>query len=587
MYYSEDVIEEVRSRNDIVGVISQVVNLKKKGGRYFGLCPFHNEKTGSFSVSEDKQMYFCFGCHKGGNVISFVMDYEGFSFQEALEYLAERAGMTLPKEDFGEKQRREAGKRARILAMYKDAAIYYYRQLRKAAGERGRKYFEGRGLSEETMKKWGLGFAPSNSAGIYEYLRSSGHSDETIREAAYLSINERGVYDPFWNRVIFPIMNGQGKVIGFGGRIMGNGEPKYYNSKESPVFDKSRNLYGLQFARSSKRNYMLLCEGYMDVIALHQAGFDCAVASLGTAFTSGHASLIKRYVGEVILTFDSDGAGQKAILRAIPILKGAGLTVKVLDMKPYKDPDEFITHLGAEAYEERIQKAVNAVFFEIDSDLATRDLSDPDSKTRFFKETAEILSKIEDKVERDNYIIAASERYAIPKDTLFEMVNYIGSRREMGLTANTSGTLSGAGIKKKEKNAGINEAEKTVVAWMLSCGKSADEIEKIISPDYFSDETSKTVAALVLKSIKDGKTPSPAAFIDAFSEDPEKREQAAMYFCAELPEDETQARVLVAENIRLIKKKHINELLRTETDPDRLRELIREKSETDRKDIEI
>ncbi|MBQ9387946.1 MAG: DNA primase [Lachnospiraceae bacterium] len=587
MYYSDETIEEVRNRNDIVGVISQVVNLKKKSGRYFGLCPFHNEKTGSFSVSSDKQMYYCFGCHKGGNVISFVMDYEGYSFQEAVEFLAERSGITLPKEDYGAEQRREAGKRARILAMYKDAAIYYYKQLRNPVGQRAKKYFEGRQLSDETQNKWGLGYAPSDSSGIYKYLKDRGHTDETIREAAYLTINERGCRDPFWNRAMFPIMNNQGKVIGFGGRVMGDGEPKYYNSKESPVFDKSRNLYGLNFARSSRRPYMLLCEGYMDVIALHQAGFDCAVASLGTAFTSGHAALLKRYVDEVILTFDSDGAGQRAILRAIPILKGAGLRVKVIDMKPYKDPDEFITYLGAENFEERISRSINAVFFEIDTVLAEHDISDPDSKTDFFKQAAGIVAGIEDKVERENYVLAVAERYAIPGPTLRELVNYIGSSREMGGERSDAFALKGRTVKKTGKKLGISEAENVVILWMLSTDKTAEQIEKTIGTDCFSEGVSREISELILKNKKQGKNAAPASLLDELSDDNEKRDAAAALLGGDLPGDGDEARRLVSDNIKLLKKEHINELLKTEKDPVKLQNLIRERAMLDRSEPEI
>ena len=365
-YYSDDIIEEVRSRNDIVDVISQYVRLSKKGSTYFGLCPFHNEKTGSFSVSPNKQMYYCFGCGAGGNVFTFLMEYENFTFGEAMEALADRAGVELPKQEYTSAQRQEADKRARLLEINKEAAKYFYMLLRGERGARALSYFRKRELSDETMQKFGLGYSDQYSDDLYRYLRKKGYEDDILKESGLVSIDERrGGYDKFWNRAMFPIMDVHNKVIGFGGRVMGDGEPKYLNSPETKIFDKSRNLYGLNFARSTKKPQLLLCEGYMDVIALHQAGFDNAVASLGTALTSGHANLLKRYTKNVYLTYDSDGAGVKAALRAIPILKEVGITTKVINMKPYKDPDEFIKALGAEEYQKRIDTAENSFMFEI------------------------------------------------------------------------------------------------------------------------------------------------------------------------------------------------------------------------------
>ena len=365
-YFSDDIIEEVRSRNDIVDVIGQYVHLTKKGSTYFGLCPFHNEKTGSFSVSPNKQMYYCFGCGAGGNVFTFLMQYENFTFSEAMEALADRSGVTLPKQEYSAAQRREADKKQRILEINKEAARYFYTLLRNERGGHALAYFRKRELSDETMQKFGLGYSDQYSDDLYRYLKAKGYEDEILKESGLVTIDERrGGYDKFWNRAMFPIMDVHNKVIGFGGRVMGDGEPKYLNSPETPVFDKSRNLFGLNFARTTKKPQLLLCEGYMDVIALHQAGFDNAVASLGTALTTGHASLLKRYTKEVYLTYDSDGAGVKAALRAIPILKAVGITTKVINMRPYKDPDEFIKALGADAYQERIDHAENSFLFEI------------------------------------------------------------------------------------------------------------------------------------------------------------------------------------------------------------------------------
>ncbi len=378
MYYAEDVIEEVRSRNDIVSVISEYVKLQRKGSSYFGLCPFHNEKSPSFSVSPDKQMYYCFGCGAGGNVFTFIQEYENYSFPEAMKFLAERAGITLLEKEYSQEERRAQDLRTRILNVNKMAAKYYYYQLRTENGRQAMEYLKNRRLSDETIRSFGLGYSNKYSNDLYLYLKKQGVSDELLRESGLMNVDERnGMYDKFWNRVIFPIMDVNNRVIGFGGRVMGDGKPKYLNSPETAVFDKSRNLYGLNVARTARKKSMLVCEGYMDVISMHQAGFKNSVASLGTALTTQHASLLKRYTDEVILTYDSDGAGIKAALRAIPMLKAAGISTRVLHMNPYKDPDEFIKTLGPEVFQERMDQAENSFLFEISILERYFDMHDP------------------------------------------------------------------------------------------------------------------------------------------------------------------------------------------------------------------
>ncbi|MFA6847869.1 MAG: DNA primase, partial [Lachnospiraceae bacterium] len=325
MYYPDDVIEQVRSSNDIVDVVGSYVHLKKQGANYFGLCPFHNEKSPSFSVSPDKQIFYCFGCGAGGNVITFLMKYENYTFQEAMQALADRAGIKLPEADYSEEMKKKEEHRKMLFAVNKETATYYFKLLRSPKGATGLKYLTDRKLTSDTMNMFGLGYADGAGSDLVKHLRAVGFSDDVILEAGVAAHDERkGLHDKFWNRVMFPIMDVNNRVIGFGGRVMGDGKPKYLNSPETPIFDKGRNLYGLNLAKRSRKDQYILCEGYMDVIAMHQAGFTQAVASLGTSFTSGQAGILKKYVNGVLLSYDSDEAGVKAALRNNGILKEGG-----------------------------------------------------------------------------------------------------------------------------------------------------------------------------------------------------------------------------------------------------------------------
>lgn len=453
MRYPEEVIEEVRTRNDIVDVVSGYVTLQRKGNYYFGLCPFHNEKSPSFSVSPGKQIYHCFGCGVGGNVITFIMEYENYTFGEALQFLADRAGIALPKRAYSQEERERDDLKKTLLQVNKLAANYFYHQLKQPQGKPGYDYLKGRQLSDDTIRRFGLGYSNKTSDDLYRFLKSKGYADDLLKETGLVTIEERGGRDKFWNRVMFPIMDINNRVIGFGGRVMGEGKPKYLNSPETKLFDKSRNLFGLNYARTSREKYILICEGYMDVIALHQAGFGNSVASLGTAFTGQQAVLLKRYTDQVILTYDSDEAGVKAALRAIPILKEVDMSVKVLDMTPHKDPDEFIKNLGADRFRERIEKAKNSFLFEIDVLRRQFDMEDPEQKTRFYQETAGKLLEFTESLERDNYIQAVSREHLIPYEDLKRLVNRMashfvpGSRAAggSGIQARTGG-FGGSGI---------------------------------------------------------------------------------------------------------------------------------------------
>jgi len=526
MYYPDELVEEVRSRNDIVDVVGGYVRLQKKGASYFGLCPFHNEKSPSFSVSPQKQMYYCFGCGAGGNVFTFLMNYENDTFPEAIKTLADRAGIDLPEIEYSEEMKKEADKKALLLEINKEAAKYFYYQLRSPQGAIGHQYLTKRELSEETMKQFGLGYSNKFSNDLVQYLKQKGYQDEMIIQAGLAAGNEaKGVHDKFWNRVMFPIQDINHRVIGFGGRVMGEGEPKYLNSPETMIFDKSRNLYGLNFARSSRRDHIILCEGYMDVISMHQAGFNQAVASLGTAFTSGQANLLHRFTDTVILSYDSDGAGTKAALRAIGILRENGMTARVLNLEPYKDPDEFIKNLGAEAFEERIKQAENSFLFELRVLQRDYNLQDPDEKTAFYKEIAKKLCNFSDEVERENYIEAVASKYGIGFDSLRNMVNQLGNRQ--GLIKPLDRPKSGIQSKPTTQDA-VMRSQGLLLTWLVEEPQVYRKIMKYISPEDFTEEPYGKAAQHLLADLDKGVC-EPAAIISLFSDEEEQRKVAALF----------------------------------------------------------
>lgn len=526
MFYPQEIIEEVRTRNDIVDVISGYVHLQKKGASYFGLCPFHNEKSPSFSVSQSKQMYYCFGCGAGGNVITFIQQYENASFPEALKMLAERAGVKLPEADDSEQARQRENHRARLLGVNREAAKYFYYQLRAPHGKQGLDYLRNRHLTDETLHKFGLGFANRTSDDLVKYLKEKGFPDELIREAGLASFDERyGFHDKFWNRVIFPIQDINHRVIGFGGRVMGDGTPKYLNSQETPVFDKSRNLYGLNFARSSRKNQFILCEGYMDVITMHQAGFTQAIASLGTAFTEGQASLLRRYAEEVLLAYDSDGAGVRAALRAIGILREAGLTGRVIRFDPHKDPDEFIRAEGAEAFEKRLAEAENSFFFEIRILSRDFDLNDPAGKTKFHREIAKKLCNFSEEAERANYMEAIAEKYHIGYENLRRLVSSEAARTGLirPVERPKSGIQSG-----KTPGDGARKAQRLLITWLTDRPEIYSKIKKYITAEDFTDELYRKVAEKLFEELEEGRA-DPAGMIDLFAEEEQQKEVAQLF----------------------------------------------------------
>ena len=582
MRYSDDIIEEVRSRNDIVDVISQYVKLTRKGSSYFGLCPFHNEKTPSFSVTPGKQMYYCFGCGAGGNVFNFIMEYENFTFGEALKYLADRAGVELPRIEYSREIKEKAQEKEELLRINKEAAQYYYYQLRTEKGAAGYQYLTGRGLSDDTIRKFGLGYSDKYGSGLYRYLKAKEYSDERLRDSGLFNVDERhGMYDKFWNRVIFPIMDVNNRVIGFGGRVMGDGKPKYLNSPETRIFDKSRNLYGLNEARRSRKNYIILCEGYMDVIAMHQAGFTNAVASLGTALTSGHASLLKRYTSEVLLLYDSDEAGVRAALRGIPILREAGVNSRVVDLKPYKDPDEFIRNLGPEAFEERLSKASDSFMFRVTVAEREFPMEEPQGRNRFLEKCAEMLLELNDELERNLYIDTIVKQYGtrsgISADDLRRRVNALALK---GMPAEYRIKPRTGDSEKKKKDPASARAQKLMLTWMVTYPQVFDKAAAYLCPDDFVIPLYREVAEMLFRQKQEGEV-NPARLLNSFQDSEEQREVASLFNAdihLETPKEQEQA---FADTLLRIKSESLAEKNRKwdPSDISGLQELVRAKKE--------
>ena len=544
MRYSDDIIEEVRMKNDIVDVVSQYVKLNRRGNTYFGLCPFHNEKTPSFSVTPSKQMYYCFGCGAGGNVYNFVMEYENYTFGEALQHLADRAGVQLPKIEYSREAKEKAEKRATLLEINKLAASYFYYQLRRENGSQAYAYLINRGVSEDTIKKFGLGYSDKYSDDLYKFLKSKNYSDDLLRESGLFNVDERhGMYDKFWNRVIFPIMDVNNRVIGFGGRVMGDGKPKYLNSPETKIFDKSRNLYGLNIARTTRKNYLILCEGYMDVISMHQAGFTNAVASLGTALTSGHASLLKRYTQEILLLYDSDDAGVRAALRAIPILREAGITSRVVSLKPHKDPDEFIKALGGEEFEKRLERAMDSFMFRIHMAQKEFTMEEPQGQNRFFERCAQMLLELSDELERNLYIEAIVKDYrgyGISVEDLRKRVNTLALK---GTPAEQRVQPKTTGAQPKKRDSASEKAQKLMLTWLVTYPGIFDTVVRYIQPSDFVVPLYRQVAEMLYQQHEEGDV-NPARLMNAFIDSEEQREVSSLFNATihlETPEEQNRA----------------------------------------------
>ena len=587
MYYSQEVVDEVLRGNDIVDVISSHVHLQKRGANYQGLCPFHNEKTPSFNVSPSRQIFKCFGCGVGGNAITFLMKYDNIGFQEALQQLADRAGVKLPVQDYSEKAKKRQEEREQLLQVNKEAATYYYRLLRSARGRKGMEYLTGRALSAQTMQKFGLGYADGRGSDLTRMLKEKGYSDEVILKAGLAAFDEkRGIHDKFWNRVMFPIQDMGGRVIGFGGRVMGDAKPKYLNSPETPVFDKSRNLYGLNMAKRTKKPYFILCEGYMDVIAMHQAGFTEAIASLGTAFTQQQALLIRRFVKNVLLAYDSDGAGVQAALRNIKIIRGTGLNGRVIDLRPYKDPDEFMKALGSEEFQKRIDHAENGFFYEIRQLEGNYQMEDPAQRTEFSHEIAKRLCDFTDEIERNNYLREMARKYFIEEEALKKAVATYG-RAGAGMPETPARPSGRSGDKKDRKTAaGASDlrSQRLLLTWLIDDPGLFGQIREYFSPLDFEEGLYRQAAEALWERLEKGEDKDPAmmaaSLIGSF-ESPEDQEGAAALFSERVPDDPNPGKTLM-EVMTSVKRGTVARLVRGEGSGDAALTIFREKKKQEK-----
>ncbi|TYP54963.1 DNA primase [Thermosediminibacter litoriperuensis] len=514
--YSEELIREVQNRADIVEIVSDYVSLKRSGENYVGLCPFHSEKTPSFTINPKKQLFYCFGCGAGGNIFSFLMKKENWTFPEALRWLAERVGVRLPEEGTWGKVSEAFKLKREILEINKLAAEFFHHNLiNTAEGKRAREYLANRGIISETVEKFFLGYALPCWDGLIRFMRSKGVGDDALLKAGLIIPRRdgKGYYDRFRDRVIFPIKDITGGTVGFGGRILDKGEPKYLNSPETAVFTKREQLYGLPVVIKKGGASIILVEGYMDCISLHQNGFTQTVASLGTSLTEQQAKILKRYSEEVIIAYDADTAGQSATLRGIEILVKEGLKVRVLSLPEGKDPDEFIRTRGKDAFAEQLSSALDFVDYKLDLAGRGLDLRTRDGKIKFIKKAVSVIAGIESRVERELYVQKLSEELSIPRQALHEEINK---------TINKT-TLPNIGLKYKNSQlrdnnkeltrlkalSGFHKAERDILRMMIEDDSARDKIMKNLTAHNFVNAKRRKIAEMIFEMVKRNEAVTP------------------------------------------------------------------------------
>lgn len=570
MAIPESFIDELVARSEITDVVSSYVRLTRKGSNYWGLCPFHNEKTPSFSVSQEKQIYHCFGCGKGGGVISFIMAMENLPFVEAVRLLAQRAGMEVPETGENEGYRR---RKERLLTLNKEAARFFHETLKGPAGAAGAEYLFGkRGLSRGTVTRFGLGVAPDGWDNLIQAMTAKGFSKRELLDAGLAVDSKKGrIYDRFRNRVIFPIIDLRGEVIGFGGRVLDDSTPKYLNSPDTPVYNKSRNLFALNIARKSKQGRIILTEGYMDTISLHQAGFDCAVASLGTSLTQEHAQLLSRYTKEAIIAYDGDGAGVKAAQRAIPILEQTGIQVRVLRVTGAKDPDEFIKTYGPEAFGRLLNQSENHIEYRLRQIAAQYDLSDDQQKVEYLRSAAEMLSTLPSPVEREVYGVRVAEQTGLSADTMAREIQQAYNRRIKKAKKQQERRDLTPSIQLQPKERGLRYenlrsalAEEGVLRLMMLEPALFREADRAgLEPERFSAPLLGKVYGLLRERFRRGSSTQLAALAGVL----EPEEMSHMVQILEKPEDLSHSQQALRDYIDVIETEAVTRTGQAEVDP--------------------
>ncbi len=592
MYYPQELIEEIRMQNDIVDVISEYVPLKKKGSSYFGLCPFHNEGTPSFSVTPEKQFYYCFGCGAAGNVYSFIMQMDNCDFVEAVKKLADRAHITLPENGFTPQAKEAERLRQILFEIHKTAGLFYYNMLHSKEGEQALQYLNGRKVMPNIQKKFGLGFAPAGRDKLYHHLEEKGYSIDAMLKSGLIMEDKRGrgYYDRFFNRLMFPIFDVQGRTIAFGGRIMESGQPKYLNSPETMLFSKSKNMYGLNFARAAKRQELIIVEGYMDMISIYQAGFHNVAASLGTAFNDEHAKVLKKFVTDVILLFDSDEAGTTAALRAIPHLVQNGFRVKVLQVPDGKDPDEFIKQNGSMEFSKLLVNAVSYITFEISCIQKKYNMQNAEHRVLFTTEAAKVLSALDNDIERDVYVKEVAKMTDISSEAIENEIRKIrnkadeifqaeADKKRLKIYRDTSVSV--------RKSKGISEAQRDILYLCATDLAVYRKVKEYLKPEDYAEAVYSRVAALLYEAGEKGQTVFPAELLNYFGDLEEQKKVTEIFAVRMDYENKKDLEKALNEEVRLIKKTRIDAMAAEALDVESIKRIVEEKKMLEKIEISL
>ncbi len=574
MLYPQEIIEEIRMGNDIVDVVSSYVPLKQKGSLLFGICPFHNENSPSFSVTPDKQIFYCFGCGVSGNVYSFIMQIENFSFPDAIQFLADRINFKLPEKNFSEEMIKNSKIKENLFEINKTAAKFFYNNLGKEEGLNAVSYLDEREVFHKVRIKFGLGYSLKNRDSLFNHLLKEGYELDNILKTGLVLTGQHGeYYDRFFGRLMFPIFDAQGRIVGFGGRILYSGEPKYLNSPDSIIFNKSQNLYGINYARLSKTKTLILVEGYMDVISLYQVGFTNSIAALGTSFNNEHVKLLKKYADTVIILFDSDEAGTKAVLRAIPILTKSGIKVKILQLPNAKDPDEYIKKFGIEAFKKVLDKSTNHIIFQVNYLKNQYNLNDTDEKVQFTLEVSKILSTLDNAVERDAYSKEIARITDIDKDIIKSEINKISEQ-----PTNLIKTINKQNIdyikQKKMNERGIIEAKKNILYLIATNNYICKKVREFLEPDEMNDEVYEKLLKLIYDFDIKGNNVYPAELINYFETIEEQKKVSDIFSTIRTVYENDNITVAVNDLVKNIKKNNINEKISGENDATQVQKLL-------------